>query len=72
MIAGCVMETTPNIVILAPLLLLAAVVMGAEMMGNPFAIIFQALLLILIITALNLAAIWLRTRLRRKFVASQF
>ena len=30
------------------------------------------LLLILIITALNLAAIWLRTRLRRKFVASQF
>jgi phosphate transport system permease protein len=30
------------------------------------------LLLILIITALNLAAIALRTRLRRKFVASQF
>ena len=30
------------------------------------------LLLILIITALNLAAIWLRSRLRRKFVASQF
>jgi phosphate transport system permease protein len=30
------------------------------------------LLLILIITALNLAAIWLRTRLRRKFVANQF
>ncbi|MBD3222809.1 phosphate ABC transporter permease PstA [bacterium] len=30
------------------------------------------LLLILIITGLNLAAIWLRTRLRRKFVANQF
>ena len=30
------------------------------------------LLLIAIITALNLAAIWLRARLRRKFVASQF
>jgi len=30
------------------------------------------LLLILIITALNLAAIWLRTRLRRKFVSPQF
>ncbi len=30
------------------------------------------LLLILIITVLNLAAIWLRTRLRRKFVGSQF
>jgi phosphate transport system permease protein len=30
------------------------------------------LLLIAIITMLNLAAIWLRTRLRRKFVASQF
>jgi phosphate transport system permease protein len=30
------------------------------------------LLLILIITALNLAAIWLRTRLRRRFVANQF
>lgn len=30
------------------------------------------LLLIAIITLLNLAAIWLRTRLRRKFVASQF
>jgi len=30
------------------------------------------LLLILIITALNLAAIWLRTRLRRKFVTNQF
>jgi phosphate transport system permease protein len=30
------------------------------------------LLLIAIITMLNLAAIWLRTRLRRKFVAAQF
>jgi phosphate transport system permease protein len=30
------------------------------------------LLLILIITALNLAAIWLRTRLHRKFVANEF
>jgi phosphate transport system permease protein len=30
------------------------------------------LLLIAIITFLNLAAIWLRTRLRRKFVAAQF
>ncbi|MFO7652553.1 MAG: phosphate ABC transporter permease PstA [Candidatus Krumholzibacteriia bacterium] len=30
------------------------------------------LLLILIIMFLNLAAVWLRTRLRRKFVASQF
>jgi phosphate transport system permease protein len=30
------------------------------------------LLLILIIVALNLAAIWLRTRLRRKFIVSQF
>jgi ABC-type phosphate transport system permease subunit len=31
-----------------------------------------ALVLILLITALNLAAIWLRSRLRRKFVASAF
>ena len=32
----------------------------------------STLLLILVITVLNLAAIWLRTRLRRKFVAAQF
>ena len=30
------------------------------------------LLLIGVITALNLAAVWIRTRLRRKFVANQF
>jgi len=30
------------------------------------------LLLILIIATLNIAAIWIRTRLRKKFVASQF